>query len=58
MKKDGAELMSRGLTAVDAWEMDETEWEDFRKASGGSFGVGFSRMARRGMEREVLKKKS
>jgi hypothetical protein len=22
--------------AADAWELDETEWEDFREASGGS----------------------
>jgi hypothetical protein len=36
MKRDGAEMMSRGLTAAGAWEMDETEWENFRKASGGS----------------------
>jgi hypothetical protein len=54
MKKDGAKLMSKELTAVDVWEMDETKWEDFREASGASFGVGFSQMARGGMEREVL----
>jgi hypothetical protein len=36
MKRNGAELMSRRLTAAGAWEMDETEWENFREASGGS----------------------
>jgi hypothetical protein len=36
MKRNGAKLMRRGMMAADAWEMDETEWEDFREASGGS----------------------
>jgi hypothetical protein len=36
MKRNGAELMRRGVTVADAWEMDETEWEDFREAYGGS----------------------
>jgi hypothetical protein len=36
MKRNGTELMSRGLTVADAWEMDETESKDFREASRSS----------------------